>query len=80
VNIASVQAEVGDTQGALRTAASIESLTERDSTLRIMALDRAKIGDLASARQFTDAIQDNSKKTDASRYIEAQENARALGF
>jgi len=80
VNIVSVQAEVGDTQSALRTAASIESLTERDSTLRIMALDRAKFGDLASARQFTEAIQDNSKKTDATRYIEAQENARALGF
>jgi hypothetical protein len=33
-----------------------------------------------SARQFMDAIQDNSKKTDASRYIEAQENAKSLGF
>ena len=80
VNIASVQAEVGDTQGALQTTVSIENLTERDSTLRTMALDRAKVGDLASARQFTDAIQDNSKKTDVSRYIEAQESARTLGF
>ena len=80
VNIASAQAEVGDTQGALQTTVSIESLTERDSTLRTMALDRAKVGDLASARRFTEAIQDNSKKTDASRYIEAQESARTLGY
>jgi hypothetical protein len=79
-HIAATQALVGDTRGALQTAGSIESLTERDSTLRIMALDRAKFGDFASARQFTDAIQDNSKKSDATRYIETQESARALGF
>lgn len=80
VNIATVQAEVGDIQGALQTAGSIPSPTERDSTLRTMALDRAKAGNLDNAKLFSNAIQDNSKKADATSYIEALQSAKSIGY
>lgn len=80
VNIAAVQAEVGDIQGALQTANSIQSPTERDSTLRTMALDRAKAGDLDNAKLFSNAIQDNSKRNDATSYIEALQSAKSIGY
>jgi hypothetical protein len=80
VQIATIQAEVGDHEGALRTTTAIESLTERDSTLRTIALDRARAGDLESAKRFAAAIQDTSKKTEALTYIDAQLSARPLGY
>src|SRR6185295_6078106 len=80
VNIATVQAEVGDSQGALHTVSTIQSLTERDSTLRTMALYHAKAGDVETATVYANAIQDTSKKTDATRYIEALQSVKPLGF
>lgn len=80
VNIATVQAEVGDAQGALQTVRAIQSLTERDSTLRTMALDRAKAGDVDTAKLFANSIQDTSKKTDATRYIDALQSVKPLGY
>jgi len=80
VNIATVQAEVGDSQGALHTVSTIQSLTERDSTLRTMAFDRAKAGDVETATVYANAIQDTWKKTDATRYIEALQSVKPLGF
>jgi hypothetical protein len=80
VQIATIQAEVGDNEGALKTTTAIESLTERDSTLRTMALDRAQAGDLDSATLFAAAIQDSTKKTEALTYIDARLSARPLGY
>jgi len=80
VHIATVQAEVGDTQGALQTARSIQDMIERDSTLRTMALDRAKAGDVEAATLFAKAIQDNSKRTNVTIYIDAVRSAKTAGY
>jgi len=80
VTIAKVQAEVRDTAGALKTVSIIQSLTERDSTLRTIAFDRAKAGDVENAKLFANAIQDTSKKIDASSYIETLQSVKPLGY
>jgi tetratricopeptide (TPR) repeat protein len=54
--IARLQAYLGDLPAALRTVATIARAEDRDDALRGLAIDRAREGDLASARDLVARI------------------------